>query len=557
MNNKILISIIVIALVILGFFILSKTPESKCGDGVCDAIEQEDLSLCPADCQDIQQIESCGPNNNGYCIDFRGKCEVDYEGIGPDKCRAERSANCCLPVEMQYNYKDSPFGIHTAAKRNYISENNTDPPDINVYKSWDYKDASNIGIKWNRPLVYSFYPFYQEQMDIIYGNVPKGINNMANIRSPRIRGTFKLSISDEEYKNFIREVVERYDGDGYNDMPGLNSPVKYWQLDNEPPFFQYGIDDNLIPLNTPLDFETKAEWVQNSWEDYAYLLEIAGAEIKSSCADCKFLIGGMIDVTGDDQNLILNEFYKPILERLNGRYIDIFDFHYYGLGSGGGYKYSKPTHDLVRNLLDNSGYNDAEIWVTETSTYNNQPVNELNIPAPYQSEEEQASDLIKRYVYSLSAGVKKIFWALGMVEGEYPLDNNDRGDNDGLIYDGVGPNDLGYGTKKLAYYTYKKMTETLEGSDWNNIETIQESGGIYIYKFNNNGKNMWVAWNDNSGSQTVSLSDLGITGSAEVTEAIPKYDAGLDVTDYSTAFNTYTTVSDIVLGESPVFVEEN
>ena len=78
-----------------------------------------------------------------------------------------------------------------------------------------------------------------------------------------------------------------------------------------------------------------------------------------------------------------------------------------------------------------------------------------------------------------------------------------------------------------------------------------------MYKFNNQDKSIWVAWNDDSASQTISLSELGITGSAKITNAIPDADSGSEVSSYSTAFNTYTTSSDIVLGESPVFVEEN
>ena len=29
-------------------------------------------------------------------------------------------------------------------------------------------------------------------------------------------------------------MVERYDGDGVDDMPGLEIPVKHWEIDNEP-----------------------------------------------------------------------------------------------------------------------------------------------------------------------------------------------------------------------------------------------------------------------------------------------------------------------------------
>ena len=120
-------------------------------------------------------------------------------------------------------------------------------------------------------------------------------------------------------------------------------------------------------------------------------------------------------------------------------------------------------------------------------------------------------------------------------------------------------NDDGKSHKKLAYYTYKKMVEVLDGSDWNNIQTIQEKDGVYIYKFTKNNKPILVAWNDNSTSKTITIS--GITSSqVKITEAVPKYESGKEVTDYNTAFNAETkSVSGgkvtITLKDVPVFVE--
>ena len=38
------------------------------------------------------------------------------------------------------------------------------------------------------------------------------------------------------YANFIAKLVERYDGDSIDDMPGLTVPIKHWELMNEPEF---------------------------------------------------------------------------------------------------------------------------------------------------------------------------------------------------------------------------------------------------------------------------------------------------------------------------------
>lgn len=120
-------------------------------------------------------------------------------------------------------------------------------------------------------------------------------------------------------------------------------------------------------------------------------------------------------------------------------------------------------------------------------------------------------------------------------------------------------NNDGKSHKKLSYYAYKKIVEVLDGSDWNNLQTIQEKDGVYVYKFTKNGKPIWVAWNDNSGGKQVTISGI-TTNSVKVAEAIPKYESGKEVTNYSTAFSAETkTVSGgkvtITLKDVPVFVE--
>ncbi len=36
------------------------------------------------------------------------------------------------------------------------------------------------------------------------------------------------------YAAFVRALVERYDGDGQDDMPGLKFPIRHWEVGNEP-----------------------------------------------------------------------------------------------------------------------------------------------------------------------------------------------------------------------------------------------------------------------------------------------------------------------------------
>lgn len=40
-------------------------------------------------------------------------------------------------------------------------------------------------------------------------------------------------ITNAQYRDYVSRVVERYDGDGNNDMPGLDRPVEYFEIGNE------------------------------------------------------------------------------------------------------------------------------------------------------------------------------------------------------------------------------------------------------------------------------------------------------------------------------------
>jgi hypothetical protein len=255
---------------------------------------------------------------------------------------------------------------------------------------------------------------------------------------------------------------------------------------------------------------------------------------------------------------------------LNGSYINIIDKHRFGYEND--YNPQKEM-DFIKSSLQSSGFdtNKLRFWITETGTYSGYPAYSIKgIDQPYQSEEQQARSLVKRYVSDLAYGIEKIFWAWNIVEG-FQRDCSFF-DYTGLVYDGCdcsdgkytcGNNigyDLGRGVKKLSYYTYKKMVEMLDNSDWKDIQTIQESDGIYVYKFMKNNKPIWVIWNDNNDSKQVIV--VGITSnSVKITEALPKHTTGQQVVDYTNAFNTETkrVVNNEItvnIGNNPVFVEE-
>ncbi|MBI3949308.1 MAG: hypothetical protein HY314_02470 [Acidobacteria bacterium] len=52
---------------------------------------------------------------------------------------------------------------------------------------------------------------------------------------------------EDDWQNYVRAIVERYDGDGFNDMPGLIIPIQFYIMTGEVRFDRSGLGDNEDP----------------------------------------------------------------------------------------------------------------------------------------------------------------------------------------------------------------------------------------------------------------------------------------------------------------------
>jgi len=488
---------------------------------------------------------------------------------------------CCSLIQRESvplgnsGYQNVPFGFHTgnAFPEDMMVHNPNDITDPEIWGNYAY--ARDIGINWERPGMYASIPLpksgflWPQLTDRIYLTVPRSINILANIdvrsftvtRSPKMPeelwnltvyhpGVTNLELINEKlYIQFVKDLIERYDGDGYKDAPDLKNPIKYWQIDNELP----GIPP--LGVTSEASEPENEKWFKASVNNYAHILQITSKAIKSSDPTAKVIMAGMPDI-GPGTEKIFREYYLKVLEKLNDRYIDIFDYHFYG-DAKDSWKIMKYAYRMIREGLDGIGCENTKIWITETGTYSGRP-HDVQGYAPLQSEKEQAIDLFRRLIYPITFGVKKVFWAWGVVDCGVS-----KGPDGymGLIYSGERAGEPGYGVKKLSYYTYKILCEKLKGSDWDNIQTIRESDGVYIYKFTKQGKPLWIAWNDSLKTKTAIL-DVGNINAVKITEAIPDEETGadLDEKDYPDFFRTETKpvnndLLKIILGENPVFIE--
>lgn len=140
----------------------------------------------------------------------------------------------------------------------------------------------------------------------------------------------------EDYKNFVITLVERYDGDGTDDMPGLELPIKHWEILNEP---EMQSDDLTFFVGTP--------------EDYVEILKVSYEAVKEACPDCTVVQGG---AAGSDDTQV---FWGVVFDRGGGAYFDIANIHFINYGD-------VDTLNVAdfKVLMDEKGI-EKPIWVTE------------------------------------------------------------------------------------------------------------------------------------------------------------------------------------------------
>ena len=144
--------------------------------------------------------------------------------------------------------------------------------------------------------------------------------------------------SMEKYLSFLSLVVDRYDGDGNNDMPGLTNPVLHWEIMNEPEFkmFFSGKEDEFVDI-----------FIESS------------KLIKAKQKDAVIIMAGAAGMHPDSKR-----FWSSALPKIEN-YFDIANIHHITGPDG---RCDKDMWvDEFAELLNNKNIN-KPIWVTEAMT---------------------------------------------------------------------------------------------------------------------------------------------------------------------------------------------
>ena len=435
-------------------------------------------------------------------------------------------------------YGDSPFGLETIGT----------PDDMNAVADLGAKWLYAIFFRWDeiqRDRRVARYDWLTPQKktnrsyDQMVSRLPENIHMVGCLiftdcdrSNPR---TTYVPASVAEWTAFVKATVDRYNGDGRNDMPGLRSPIKCWQVDTEP----------------------------EPGRKYGTLLEITYRAIKEADPEAVVIMGAMVCGAADPGQPAgswCEPFYRDWVQGLTSRCFDVLDIHYYSIARGD-YTRIKAVFDYWKAVVVAKGFGDIQFWSTGLGTYSGTPQAKVRVvpgEPTYHSEQFQAADLLKQYVYCASLGFRKVFLAMGLEEG-YSHDGN-YFDMTGLIFDGQFDHDRGKGVKKVGYFTYKMMTEKLEGSDWRRIESLPSgSPSVHAYRFwRSNGRPpvcvAWWDWFDEvktiaGQSRTIDLPCSG--AEAVVTVAITDYSGGRTLTRQHAVGGRVQ----VQLGEFPLFVE--
>ncbi len=195
------------------------------------------------------------------------------------------------------------------------------------------------------------------------------------LASPELQAGLKLDGNSTgppddyaDYANFVRAIVERYDGDGVDDAPA-HQRVRFFQIWNEP------------------NLRGEWNWQEPRPEDFVALLRAGAAAARAANPQAVILFPGLAPTDGLDSRAPMTELeYLDRVYKAGGAdSFDIMAAQSYGLGQSpdehryiflrgrGNWSWSQPIDTrsdvsrvvLLREVMERNGDAGTPVWVTE------------------------------------------------------------------------------------------------------------------------------------------------------------------------------------------------
>jgi len=266
---------------------------------------------------------------------------------------------------------------------------------------WNKIEKEKGNFSWNEADEYVVYAQEHNQTIIAtiwpYANWEQKTCKRKKAKSPfgkRFTKYLSKPCSMESYKTFLIALVDRYDGDGNNDMPGLTKPIIHWEIMNEPEFKMF---------------------FKGNEEDFVEIFNFSSQTIKAKQKSAVIVMAGAAGMFPENK-----KYWKSALPKIKDNF-DIANIHHISTPEGGCDK--EFWVDEFASLLKGLNIN-KPIWVTEAmtgsckvlSTYINAFVNgaeiiiDVGINAPGKKMSKKSRQKLNKFINDVDGfkSVKKI-----------------------------------------------------------------------------------------------------------------------------------------------------
>lgn len=184
------------------------------------------------------------------------------------------------------------------------------------------------------------------------------------------------------FSRLVQAVVERYDGDGLDDMPGLCYPIRYWMAHDEPFYDRYWTGT----VEQYLDF-------------YLAMHDAARKADPNSMPVLSSLYTPFEENTKQWARTFIDLYLDAARDGRAPRHIDALDFHWITrIPADEGYERYRDAVDWQKNAFAKGDVTIGEWLCTETCMLTS-------------DRDELKRDLVRRYALGRSLGLSKIFWS--------------------------------------------------------------------------------------------------------------------------------------------------
>tara|TARA_B100001057_G_scaffold257099_1_gene257326 strand:+ start:318 stop:1361 length:1044 start_codon:yes stop_codon:yes gene_type:complete len=270
-----------------------------------------------------------------------------------------------LNVFINQSYSDSRFGELTEIRDEKMrgKEGQWVRPHPGPF-IWNHIEKEKGKFNWEDTDKYVIYAQEHHQTILAtiwpYANWEQKSCKRKKARSPfgkKFTKYLSKPCSMEDYKTFLLKLVDRYDGDGSNDMPGLTKPIKYWDVMNEPEFKMF---------------------FKGTKEDFIEIFNFSSKVIKNKQTDAIIVMAGAAGMHTENK-----KYWKSVLPKIKDHF-DIANIHH---------------------ISGPEGQCDKQLWVDEFSTL----LQSVNIDKPiWLTEAMTCGPSIKAYVNAFLNGAELI-----------------------------------------------------------------------------------------------------------------------------------------------------